>query len=110
MRKVNNSGEYIDPGMDIDKLAKISKSYGYRLKHKGPHSAMKDLELEKMKQKRFSSLDRTEDGNESSMRLPKLSRTGHEKSIDDRRAAVQSLKKVPSFPELQKGAKSQIIM
>lgn len=94
--------------MNIEKLSSISRNYGYKLKHKGPHSAMKDLELERMKQKRFSSLDRTEDGNESSMRLPKLSRT-NEKSVDDRRA-VQSLKKVPSFPEIQKGTKSQIIM
>jgi len=110
MRKVGNSGEYVDPGMNIDKISEISKSYGFRLKHKGPHSHLKDLELQKMKAKRFSSLDKTEDAaNETSVRLPKLSRTNNERSVDERRA-VQSLKKVPSFPDIQQGVKSQVIM
>jgi len=110
MRKVGNSGEYVDPGMNIDKISEISKSYGFRLKHKGPHSHLKDLELQKMRAKRYSSLDKTEDAaNETSVRLPKLSRTNNERSVDERRA-VQSLKKVPSFPDIQQGAKSQVIM
>lgn len=109
MRKVTNSGEFVDPGMNMDKLEEISKSYGFRLKHKGPHSALKDMELQKMK-RRFASMDRTEDANETSVRLPKLNRTNNERSADERRA-VQSLKKVPSFPDVSKqGIKSQVIM
>jgi len=106
IRKLCQPAGYIDSKTNFDKLSDVPKGYGYNF----GFNASKDVGMSQAKRRKCSSMEREDD---DPIRLPKLNKTNNQGGdrIGEKKF-IQSLNKVPSFPELKGSsiARSQVIM